>query len=548
MDGSTGQTVRFLYTGRELVRRGRFSLGKWVLINAACLLIVFSGSRSFAAYDDDRGFQAAADLLNQGSYLEALAAYNEIVTHSEIHDSRAKGLFFMGTIYSLYLDQYDEALRLYAVLMQDYSTSNFAQDALFNTGMVFYERGEFGQAYKSFKKYLEKYPTGKHSQSAEVWADSTGAEMGVEKPKELAPTPPHRLTVPETTLRVLIRDKVSKVTFDAAGVMTLSDPFSQQIIHKGHGPLTFTARRGRVLMNGRSLRFSSCTVATKRDILSLDGKPYRGSFRVLVKNNSKVQAINYIGLEKYLYGVVPREMSPGWKEDALKAQAVAARTYALYIKEKSKDKPYDLVATTASQVYGGYGAEDTATTRAVDATRGEVMTHEGRLVIAYFHANSGGFTESAKNVWVADLPYLRGIPDPYSENIPGGEWELSLSYDAIRDMLNQYGLKIGAISEISPVQISPSGRPVSMLVLSGRGKTVLKSNDFRLKIGAMKLKSTLFRLQQSRDGLQINGRGFGHGVGMSQWGAYRMAQAGYSYKDILKHYYKDVRVTGLVSR
>lgn len=534
----------FLGLSRVVLKRG-FTPQKGILIYTACLLILIKVSTGLAAYDDTRGFQIAADLLNQGSYLEALAAYDEIVTHSEIYESRAKGLFFIGTIYSLYLDQYDEALRLYQTLMHDYSRSTFAQDGLFNTGMVLYEKGEFGEAYKSFKRYLEQYPTGRHSQSAEVWADSAKAEMGAQKPKELAPTP--RLAVEETTLRVLIRDKASSITFNTPGTITISDPFSQRIVHTGRGPLTLTARLGRVIANGEPFKLSSCTVTAERGILALDGRPYRGSFRVVARDDSKVQAINYIGLEEYLYSVVPREMSPSWAENALKAQAVAARTYALYIKGKSMDKPYDLVATTASQVYGGYGAEAPAATRAVDATRGEVITHDGRLVIAYFHANSGGFTESAKNVWVADLPYLRGIPDPYSENIPGGAWELTLSYQAIRDRLNQYGLKVGAISRVCPVQISPSGRALSMLVLSNRCKTILKSNDFRLKIGAMKLKSTLFRLQEGRDGLTINGKGFGHGVGMSQWGAYRMAQAGHSYKDILRHYYKNVQVTSLVS-
>jgi len=522
-------------------RRGRI-LG---FIYLAGLLFLARASVSFGAYDDVRGFRVAADLLNQGGYLETLAAYQEIVTHSESYENRAKGLFFIGTIYSLYLDQYDEALQQYGVLMRDYSRSSFAADALFNTGMVFYEKGAYEQAYKSFKRYLEQYPTGKHSQSAEVWAESAKAEIGAEKPK--APKPLPGLAIDDTTLRVLIRDGASRVTFHTAGLITISDPFSGRIVYTDHGSFTLTARAGRLLINGEGLKLAQCIVETKEGLLAVDGRRYRGSFRVLAKNDGKIQVINNVDLEAYLYGVVPKEMSPGWAGDALKAQAVSSRTYALYVKGKSTDKPYDLVATTTSQVYGGYDAETPASTRAVDATRGEVMTYNGRLVIAYFHANSGGFTESAKNVWGADLPYLRGIRDPYSDNIPGGTWELSLSYQAIQDRLNQYGLNVGAISWVRPVDISPSGRSLRIEVVSTRGRTVLKSNDFRLKMGAMELKSTLFRLHESPDGLRIRGKGFGHGVGMSQWGAYRMAQAGHDYRDILRHYYKDIQIASFTS-
>jgi stage II sporulation protein D len=411
--------------------------------------------------------------------------------------------------------------------------------------MVLYEKGAFARAHKSFNGYVEQYPGGKHRQSAEVWADSAKAEMGAEKAKEPEPLP--RLAVDDTTVRVLIRDKATSVGLNTTSPITLSDPFLGRTVYKNRGPLTLTAGVGRLLINGKDSRISSCIASAKEGILALDGKHYRGTFRVSADHDGKINVINYVNLEAYLYGVVPREMSPKWDEDAVKAQAVAARTYALYIKEKSTDKAFDLVATTASQDYGGYDAENPASSKAVDATRGEVMTYDGRLTIAYFHANSGGFTESAKNVWVADLPYLRGTPDPYSDNIPNGTWDLSLSYQAVRDRLNQYGLNVGVITRIRPIDISASGRSLKVMVESTRGGTVLKSNDFRLKIGAMQLKSTLFRLQENTGGVQANGKGFGHGVGMSQWGAYRMAQAGHDYREILTHYYAGIEITNLTS-
>jgi stage II sporulation protein D len=509
------------------------------------VLMLFKASLGYAAYDDAKGFRTAADLLNQGSYLEALGAYHEIVTHSDLYESRAKGLFFMGTIYSLYLDQYDEALQLYNVLIRNYRRSNFSQDALFNTGMVLYEKGAFAQAHKSFKGYIEQYPYGKHRQSAEVWAESARAEIGAERAKEPQPLP--TLAIDDTTIRVLIRDGATSVALHSRGLITLSDPFSGLTVYESPGTLTLTAQTGRLLINGRDSKISGCVVAVKEGLLALDGTRYRGTFRVLAETDGKINVINHVGLEAYLYGVVPSEMSPRWDEDALKAQAVAARTYALYIKTKSTDKPFDLVATAASQVYRGYDAENPASSKAVNATRGEVMTYDGRLTIAYFHANSGGFTESAKNVWVADLPYLQGTRDPYSDNIPNGAWDLSLSYQTVQERLNQYGLNIGAISRIRPVEISAAGRPLKVTVESSSGGTILKSNDFRLKIGAATLKSTLFRFQERPGGVQISGKGSGHGVGMSQWGAYRMAEAGHKYREILQQYYKGIVITNLAS-
>jgi len=183
----------------------------------------------------------------------------------------------------------------------------------------------------------------------------------------------------------------------------------------------------------------------------------------------------------------------------------------------------------------------------VDDTRGEVMTYNGRLVIAYFHANSGGFTEDARNVWVADLPYLRGVRDPFSQNIPKGEWKIYLPYRTVQDRLNRYGLNVGNISGILVCDVTDSGRPQRIVVISSLGKTELKSNDFRIKIGPTRLKSKLFHLYEEKDGLLINGKGFGNGVGMSQSGAYQMAKAGHNYREILSYYYKGIHLSNLIS-
>jgi len=222
------------------------------------------------------------------------------------------------------------------------------------------------------------------------------------------------------------------------------------------------------------------------------------------------------------------------------------RTYALYIKEKNDTPLYDLEATTASQVYGGYFAESKHSTQAVNATRGQVMTHNGNLIIAYFHSNSGGHTANPANVWdTGEIPYLPGIPDHFSENRQKKTWEYYLSYEDALKRLNKYGLAISRIDRLKVTGKSKSGRYCKVIIYSNKGVSQLSSNHFRNTVGETKLKSTLFHMFPSPGGILFKGKGYGHGVGMSQWGARKMAQSGSTYQDILKYYYKNIKIETL---
>jgi stage II sporulation protein D len=269
---------------------------------------------------------------------------------------------------------------------------------------------------------------------------------------------------------------------------------------------------------------------------------YRGEFRIEKNARGDIDVINVLDVEAYLYGVVPKEMSHQWPLEALKAQAIAARTYALYQKEKSKDKDYDLIATRASQVYGGAAAESARSNQAVDETRGMVLLYNGQLALTYFHANSGGMTEEARRVWNADVPYLKGVRDDYSTKAPGCSWKLSLNIGKIRTALNGKGFDVGQIERLVPLDISPSGRVTKIKIFHGGKESVLTGNDFRLKTDPTQVKSTLFTMTNEGNEIHLEGKGSGHGVGMSQWGAYIMAREGISYGDILKHYYYGIEI------
>jgi len=241
-------------------------------------------------------------------------------------------------------------------------------------------------------------------------------------------------------------------------------------------------------------------------------------------------------------GLFPKEMSPGWPLEALKAQAVVARTFAFYQMGKNSDKDYDVLATTMSQVYGGFDAETASAVRAVDDTKGQVLYHAGKPILAYYHSNSGGATEDAKNVWTTDVPYLRGIRDEYSLGSPGHRWTIFMGRDDLARSLAGGGIRVDEIHDLVPVEFSPSGRIVRLKVVYNRGETVLRANDFRLRVNPLFIKSTFFVPAKEGDGFRFDGKGFGHGVGLSQWGAYEMARRGFSCQDILKHYYMKTEI------
>ncbi len=236
-------------------------------------------------------------------------------------------------------------------------------------------------------------------------------------------------------------------------------------------------------------------------------------------------------------GVVPKEMLASWPLEALKAQAVAARTYVLYQVGKRRDQSYHVDATVRSQVYGGAEAEREVSSRAVEETRGEVLTYEGKPIIAYFHAHSGGFTEDAGSVWGVSLPYLQAVRDPYSIEAGEQQWEHAIALSDLSALVQQGRGGIGTVQDVLSVERSASGRIESVRLVGVQGDNRLSGNSFRLKVGAGKMRSTLANFRLSGQNLRVSGQGFGHGVGMSQWGAYAMSKRGMSYREILSFYY-----------
>lgn len=284
-------------------------------------------------------------------------------------------------------------------------------------------------------------------------------------------------------------------------------------------------------------------VQSEKGWIQFEKNPYRGKIQ-LVPQKNEVYIINLVGLEEYLYSVVPSEVYPDWSEEALKAQAVTARTYVVREMVQKSKELYDVVATTQNQVYQGMQKETPKTTKAVDDTKGTILVYNSSPIQAFFHSNAGGFTERAENVWSSSLPYLDHVESPYDKEAPNYSWEDRIPINEMNQYLKSLG--IGNIQDITVIQRNFSQR-VELLAISGTlGNKNIKGKEFRSLIGETKLKSLKFGIRKEGESFYIKGLGSGHGVGMSQWGAQGMAKRGKSYIQILSHYYKGTELAKII--
>ena len=371
--------------------------------------------------------------------------------------------------------------------------------------------------------------------------------------------------------------------------------------------------------------FSSYNENEQYDMIKVDKRAYRGKITLSIIDELRLITINHVELENYLYGVVPNEISASWGMESLKAQALAARTYAVYnIKSR---QIYDMEDNQNSQVYLGYDYEKPSTTKAVNNTKGEMIYYDNELIQAFYHSTSGGSTENSENIWFESLPYLRGVKDEFSDNSgsPHTTWQTTYYKEDIIKNLNLDDNHVNELYGIQIKRISENNRVIECIFLTDAGEISYKKENARLLLG---LKSSWFSIENgnsfyfireyipvienetspSRGGIldliteeenngtnetnetgneikyemgsiankyvitddgtkkiskeklafisskgvsivdtnseqyNFEGRGWGHGIGMSQYGAKQMAEEGYTYDEILKHYYTGVTI------
>jgi len=309
-------------------------------------------------------------------------------------------------------------------------------------------------------------------------------------------------------------------------------------------------------------------VAVKPEaMISVNQRRYRGSLSILAAD-SGVRIVNRVGVEAYLRGVVPRELGVRGAGDraALEAQAVAARSYAV-ARIGNTTRAYDVAASTTDQVYGGVDAENAVADAAVAATEGLVLTYNGRVVSAPYHSTCGGSTAAADEIWRSqNEPYLQRVSDRipgtdryYCDIAPRFRWERSWRADSLTTVVERYlrsyaQVPPGNVGEVRRVDVdskTPSGRVAALWVETSRGRYRLRGNDIRYVLRSPSgelLNSTYFspEVVSSPDGrltrLTVRGLGYGHGVGMCQWGAIGRARAGQDFRTILRTYFPGTTV------
>lgn len=376
--------------------------------------------------------------------------------------------------------------------------------------------------------------------------------------------------------------------------------------------------------NELNIYFSTYNKQESSEMIKIDGKPFRGYMGFKIIENSKLISINFVKLEKYLYGVVPNEISASWGMESLKAQAVAARTYAVSCINPNTSSGYDMDDNQNSQVYRGFSSEKESTNNAVDETKGEMIYYNNKLIQAFYHSTSGGSTENSENVWFDKLPYLVGVEDEFSDRSgsPYNEWQKSYTKNEITKKLRDDGNNVSELYGIEISKVTNNNRVMECIFLTDIGEIVYYKEQARLLLGLM---SSWFKIENgsvfyftneftydvtnntvpSRGGIldsiteeetkesndtvikldsgsvtgkhvissqgtkkleqdkisvistkgvsvletnsnasdyNFQGRGWGHGIGMSQYGAKQMAQEGYTYDEILEHYYTGVTI------
>ncbi|MDI6756757.1 MAG: SpoIID/LytB domain-containing protein [Endomicrobiia bacterium] len=304
-----------------------------------------------------------------------------------------------------------------------------------------------------------------------------------------------------------------------------------------------TALRGRIIIDGKS--YSSplrITPAASDDTVRINGKNYRDSIVVSADGGARMTVVNELGIDNYVRGVLAAEMSPDWPQEALKAQAVAARGFVWRNAGRHAKDGFDVCATVHCQVYIGASGERPSTDKAVFDTAGEILLdNNGAPANTVFHASCGGHTEEPSNVWdVASSPiaYLVARKCSYCDWYKHYTWSSQIEESFIRARLNAAGYKVGNIRALEITGRNVSGRARFIRVIHSGGALAIRAGKFRLAVDSWKMKSTkITAIVRKKDSFEFRGYGWGHGVGMCQAGAKGMADAGRTYRDILGFYY-----------
>lgn len=344
-------------------------------------------------------------------------------------------------------------------------------------------------------------------------------------------------------VRVAVLNGVKEFALAVRGRYTLTDPLTETHLGQGRRLKTsvVTLSDHGIQIGPDQYPLQRLRLRPQKDVTVIVGnkkRHYRGTLDIIVKENRTFLVVNTLELEQYIKGVLYHEVSNRWPLEATKAQAVAARTYVIFQMKKNQKEAYDVTSDIYSQVYGGKSAERYRTNIAANQTKDEVLFYNGAVLPAYYSATCGGRTEDAKNMWGEDWPPLRGIACDFCVLSPHYRWKRNFRSKDIQDKLNENGYPWGLIKDIAVLERNRSGRIKTLQITTRDGAMIqIPGEKFRNIIGPNVIKSNTYEVFMKGYYFDLAGKGWGHGVGMCQWGAYFMARQRYSYKDILNYYY-----------
>jgi stage II sporulation protein D len=336
--------------------------------------------------------------------------------------------------------------------------------------------------------------------------------------------------VPAETIRVAILKNAASVTVDGEGIIATRENGAAVALNP---PVLITPGRNTVIVDGTAYR--RLTFAGSSAVY-VNGKPYRGMAEA-TPGEKGILVVNELQLEEYLVGLINCEISSAWPIEAVKAQAVIARTYALSRKRARSTSIYHLESSVIDQVYDGCEIEDSRARRGVSDTAGEVLSYNGAVIQAFYHSNCGGRTEASEHVWGRHLPYLTGVDCTYCLTSPSSTWDLKIALPELEERLKAAGHKVSGVTDIRPGIRNSRGRLKHVVIMSSRGEISLTGDQFRKAVGYNVIKSTNFTVKVENGEAGFSGLGNGHGVGLCQWGAKQRALDGFGYAEILSYYY-----------
>ena len=393
---------------------------------------------------------------------------------------------------------------------------------------------------------------------AKRFPESKEKDERIEKEEKLEKEEMTETELNTAEVRVLLNGSIPSESLKVESTLYLYNNESKVALIKSGNRIDCFENNGkpRLKINGEDFEGEKFILSSSESdrIIKVNGKRYRGKIQISSYNNA-LDIINVLNLEDYVKGVLAKEMPLGKDEEnleALKALAICVRTYAAQ-KIEDGNIYFDLYADTRDQVYGGVDAESPLSNKAVKETKNLILKYDGSQSIIFYHSTCGGYTESSQNVFTKEnVPYLNGIkdgPEPYCNISPRFEWKETYSKEIIISRLKSYSLLDNSNYRLEDISIRSrfdSGRVNEMeIIVSGDGvekkSVIIKGNEIRSIIrtadGKMILWSSLFDLSVRSNSVILIGKGFGHGVGLCQWGAIALSRKGWNYKDILNHYY-----------